>query len=223
MSNNEQVHCNKCLGERNHKIVFFEQKDWDSEIDANGNGWYGGEIWALLRCLGCESTRLRHQSWHSEDTDVDGTPNTYTNFYPPSVTRQKPIWQSEFFTFALEQFELNGLSDEIYDALGVGAYRLATMGIRALVERIMIHAVGDKGSFERNISAFFSEGYVAPKQQDIFRYTLIEAGHAAMHRSFKPSAEVVNTLLDIVEGMMRSIYYEPMVAEQVNEAIPRRR
>ncbi len=223
MSDNEQVHCNKCLGERNHKIVFFEQKDWDSEIDANGNGCYGGEIWSLLRCLGCEDTRLRHQYWHSEDTDVDGTPNTYTNFYPPSVTRQKPIWQREFFPFALKLFELNGLSDEIYDALGVGAYRLATMGIRALVERIMIDAVGDRGRFENNISAFFEAGFVAPKQQDTFKNILIEAGHAAMHRNFKPDAEAVNTLLDMVEGIMRSIYYEPMVAEQVNKAIPRRR
>ncbi len=222
MSDKEQVHCNKCLGHRNHKIVFSEQKDWDSGIDANGNGCYGGEIWSLLRCLGCEDTRLRHQSWHSEDTDVDCTPNTYTNFYPPSITRQKPIWRRQYFPFSHKLFQLNSLSDEIYDALGVGAYRLATMGIRALVERIMIDAVGDRGRFENNISAFFEAGFVAPKQQDTFKNILIEAGHAAMHRNFKPDADAVNTLLDMVEGIMRSIYYEPMVAEQVNKAIPRR-
>lgn len=100
---------------------------------------------------------------------------------------------------------------------------MATMGIRALVERIMIDAVGDRGRFENNISAFFDAGFVAPKHQDIFRNTLIEAGHAAMHRNFEPDAETVNALLDMVEVIMRSIYYEPTVAEQVNKVIPRRR
>jgi len=218
---NEKIvaHCNKCLGDRNHQILFTECNEWandDSPV-------YGAITWALIKCLGCDDVRLKHQHWFSEDADVDGTPNTYTNYYPPSVTRQKPIWQRQFFPSALRLFQLNSLSDEIYDALGVGAYRLATMGIRALVERIMIDAVGDRGRFENNISAFFEAGFVAPKQQDTFKNILIEAGHAAMHRNFKPDAEAVNTLLDMVEGIMRSIYYEPMVAEQVNKAIPRRR
>jgi hypothetical protein len=218
---NEKIlaHCNKCMGDRNHQLLFTERNDWHDD-----EGLVDGAItWALIKCLGCDDVRLKHQSWFSEDMDIDGTPNIYTNFYPPSVTRQKPIWQREFFPFALKLFQLNSLSEEIYDALGVGAYRLATMGIRALVEKIMIDSVGDKGNFEKNISAFFIEGFVAPKQQDIFKNILIEAGHAAMHRNFKPDADVVNTLLDMVEGIMRSIYYEPMVAEQVNKAIPRRK
>lgn len=57
----------------------------------------------------------------------------------------------------------------------------------------------------------------------MFRDTLIEAGHAAMHRDFEPSADTVNTLLDIVEGIMHSIHYAPMLAEQVNKTIPARR
>lgn len=44
-----------------------------------------------------------------------------------------------------------------------------------------------------------------------------------MHRDFEPSADTVNTLLDIVEGIMHSIHYAPMLAEQVNKTIPARR
>jgi hypothetical protein len=73
-------------------------------------------------------------------------------------------------------------------ALAAGAHRVATMGIRALVERLMIDQVQDKGSFEKNIKAFFDAGHVAPNQQAVFRDTLIEAGHAAMHRDFEPTA-----------------------------------
>lgn len=212
------AHCNKCLGDRNHQILFTECNEW-SDDDSPA---HGAITWALIKCLGCDDVRLKEQHWFSEDTDFYGRPNTYINFYPPSITRQKPIWQRQLLPFNMRLFELNSLSDEIYDALGVGAYRIATMGIRALVENIMIDSVGDKGSFEKNISAFFAEGFVAQKQQVTFKNILIEAGHAAIHRNFNPDADAVNTLLDMVEGIMRSIYYEPMVAERVNKAIPRR-
>ena len=212
------AHCNNCLGDRNHQILFADRNEW-SDDDSPA---HGAITWALVKCLGCDDVRLRHQHWFSEEMEADGIPITYTNFYPPSVTRQKPIWQRRFLPFSSKLFELNSLSDEIYGALGVGAYRLATMGIRGLVEKIMIDSVSDKGSFEKNISAFFAEGFVAPKQQDAFKNILIEAGHAAMHRNFKPDADAVNALLDMVEGIMRSIYYEPMLAKEVSKKIPRR-
>ena len=105
----------------------------------------------------------------------------------------------------------------------MGANKLATMGVRALVERLMVEQVGDKGTFEGTISAFFGAGHVAPNQQAMFRETLVEAGHAAMHRGFEPSADTVNTLLDIVEGIMHQIYNAPLLAEQVNKTIPKRK
>ena len=107
-------------------------------------------------------------------------------------------------------------------AVGKGAHRLATMGIRALVEKLMIDQVGDQGSFEKNIKAFFAAGHIAPNQQAMFRDTLIEAGHAAMHRDFDPSADTVNTLLDIVEGILHNIHYAPLLADNVKKTIPQR-
>ena len=144
-------------------------------------------------------------------------------YFPPSITRQKPQWRRQFLPFNGYLNSYDGLCDEIYGALAMGAHRLATMDIRALVERLMIDQVGDQGTFENNVKAFFSAGHVATNQQGMFRDTLIEAGHAAMHRDFEPSADTVNTLLDIVEGIMHSIYYAPMLAEQVKNTIPARR
>ncbi len=43
-----------------------------------------------------------------------------------------------------------------------------------------------------------------------------------MHRGFEPSADTVNTLLDIIEGIMHAIYYAPLLAAQVNKTIPKR-
>lgn len=184
----------------------------------------GGDAWTLVRCLGCDSVRLKHESWYSENTDEDGRPNITVEWFPPSIKRQKPTWRREFVgAWDTTLHSYNELCDEIYGALAIGAHRLATMGIRALVERLMIEEVKDKGTFEKNIQAFFDAGYVAQRQQAMFRDTLIEAGHAAMHRNFHPSAETVNTLLDIVESILHATYYAPLLAARVKKTIPKRK
>ncbi|MEP7222553.1 MAG: DUF4145 domain-containing protein [Novosphingobium sp.] len=220
-----KAHCNKCLGVKNHAVEHRTVTHWNHVLDEdNGIAINGGDEWTLVRCLGCDAVRLKHESWFSEATDEKGRPAIETEWFPPSVTRQKPIWRRDFrlyFNVMLSSY--NGLMDEIYGALAIGAHRIATMGIRALVERLMIEKVGDKGTFEATIKAFIADGHVAPNQQSMFRDTLVEAGHAAMHRGFEPTADVVNTLLDIVEGIMHSIYYVPFLAEQASKTIPPRK
>lgn len=220
-----KAHCNKCLGHTNQKVVHVENSGWTDVIDDDvGISIGGGDHWTLLRCLGCDSVRLKHENWFSEDCDERGRPNVSSEWFPPSVHRQKPAWRHDLrlmFKRSLHSFD--SLSDEIYEALAIGAHRLATMGIRALVERIMIEQVGDLGTFDRTIAAFLDAGHVAPNQQSMFKETLIEAGHAAMHRGFEPSADTVNTLLDIVEGIMHAIYYAPLLAAEINQAIPKRK
>lgn len=216
-------HCNKCLGWKNHVLVHTEKTSWSEVVDEEyGHTIDGGDIWDLMRCLGCDAVKLKHSSWFSEATDERGNPAVEVEFFPPTITRQKPQWRRQFFPFNGYLNTLNGLSDEIYSALAAGSYRLATMGIRALVERVMIDQVGDRGRFVENIQAFFDAGHVAPNQQAMFKDTLLEAGHAAMHRDFEPSADTVNTLLDIIEGIMHAIYYAPMLAERVKKTIPAR-
>ena len=219
----EREHCNKCLGPTRHVIVHAEVTSWSEVLDdQRGISIEGGDHWDLMQCKGCESIRLRHRSWFSEDSDDHGHPAITTEFFPPTVTRQKPQWRRQFLPFNGYLLAYNGLFDEIYSAAAAGCNRLATMGIRALTERLMIDQVKDQGSFEANMAAFFKAGHVAPNQQAMFRDTLIEAGHAAMHRGFEPTADTVNTLLDIIEGIMHAIYYAPMLAEEVRKSIPPR-
>lgn len=218
-------YCNKCLGYTNHIILCTESKEWHSDFDPDdeyGNFTSGGDNWDFMRCLGCDTFKLKHKSWCSEETDGRGHPVVEVEYFPPAVTRQKPQWRRQMIPFSGFLFALNGLCDEIYSALAAGSCRLATMGIRNLVERVMIDQVGDRGRFIYTIDAFFLAGHVAPKQQEMFKDTLVEAGHAAMHRDFQPSADTVNTLLDIIESIMHAIYYTPMLADKVKKTIPAR-
>lgn len=218
-----KAHCNKCLGWKNLQVVHREQTGWEEELDdQHGISINGGDTWTLLKCLGCDEVRLQHAHWFSEDMDPDGRPIVHTEWFPPSITRQKPIWRRQLLPFNVKLNDLNGLMDEIYGALSIGAHRVATMGIRALVERIMVDLVKNQGTFQATMKEFFDAGYVAPVQQGMFENTLIEAGHAAMHRGFEPTADTVNTLLDIVESVQHAIYYQPMLAAEAQKTIPGR-
>ena len=216
-----KAHCNKCLRETNHAQLFREHEHWQ---DADDRQFFceGADTYLSLRCLGCDEIHFEHHHWFSEETDPDGGPILRKKHYPPSVIRQKPAWRRSFFPFNLRLNELGSLLDEIYDAYAVGAYRLSVMGIRALAERVMIDQVGDQGTFEKNISKFCADGFVAQIQASLFRDTLIEAGHATMHRNFSPSGETVATLMEIIEGIINVIYYEPLKANEVAKAIPKR-
>ena len=217
-------HCNTCLGVKNHDVVHVEETFWQNELDEQqGVFIQGGDRWTLLKCRGCEDVRLKHASWFSEDTDADGRPISHSRWYPPTVERPKPPWMRSLLPFDARLEALSALLREIHDAAAIGANRLAVMGIRALAERAMVDTVGEQATFKATIDAFFKAGHVAPVQQPIFEEILVEAGHAAMHRDFAPAAKDVNTLLDIVEGVLTRLYWEPLVADAVRKSIPPRR
>jgi hypothetical protein len=174
--------------------------------------------WCSLRVRHFFSALQRNRRWYDER----GRPEVHTEYFPPTITRQKPSWRRQFLPIVPALNAFNELMDEIYSALAQESLRLAAMGIRALVERLMLDQVGDRGSFEKNIAAFFAAGHVALNLQATFKDTLIEAGHAAMHRDFEPTADTINTLLDIVEGVMHTVYYAPVLADAAKKTIPPR-
>src|SRR5205085_2157820 len=214
--------CNRCLHHTRHAVLFTRTVPWEEVVDAQyGATIYGSNTYSLLECAGCGDVRFVHDHWFSEDFDEAG-PAKHADFYPPVATRQRPTWHVLGLPLYLSTGTVGQLLDEIYCALPIKAYRIAVMGIRSLVEHIMIDRVGDKGTFEKNIQAFFTTGHVAPIQQPIFRDALIEAGHAAMHRDWAPTEDDVTTLLDIVEGIIKAIYVEPAKAARVEKRLPPR-
>ncbi|HEV2900666.1 MAG TPA: hypothetical protein VGX71_23060, partial [Pseudaminobacter sp.] len=66
-------------------------------------------------------------------------------------------------------------------------------------------------------------GYVPPKSHQLFRQTLIEGGHAAMHRGWKPSTHELETMMDLAEWLVASIYVHPQQAASVQANIPLRK
>jgi len=116
---------------------------------------------------------------------------------------------------------IHELLSEIYVALQNDQRALAAMGIRALLEKIMVEKSGDHRAFAANLKEFEEQGYVSRLQRERLE-TILEAGHAAIHRLYKPSKDDLITLVDIAESVVESIYIHGAKVEKLKNGIPPR-
>ena len=215
------VHCNICSGKKKHDLLCHEEVKWSEEISEHFS-IQGSNVYDLLKCCGCDSVVLRHNSWSSEDYDPEtGKPEVYTRYYPPPTYRNLPRWVHQFGLFSKSEESISELMHEINVALQNNAPQLATMGIRALLEIVMIDKVGDKGSFSANIKAFKEAGYISSKQEEVIK-PILEAGHAAMHRGYKPDKQDVVQLMDVTESIIETIYINESKIQSLTSKIPSR-
>ncbi|MEH6544581.1 MAG: DUF4145 domain-containing protein [Porticoccaceae bacterium] len=176
MTERIKAHCNTCGGERNHEVLHTEKSEWSDDE----HPLWGSDAYQTLRCCGCEEIKLRHTSMFSEHDE----PSVY--YFPPSIFRKRPEWFEDlYFEVPNEEGFVEKLLNEIYVAVQNNLPNLALMGVRSLLEKIMIAKVGDKGSFAKNLNAFSSEGFVSGRQKESLE-VILEAGHAAIHRKYKP-------------------------------------
>jgi hypothetical protein len=200
--------CSGCLRTTNHKVLYSVEK---KENDIKG-------VFHLIECLGCEAVSLSMQTaWDGDELE--------TQYYPSPVSRKRPEWLQELRSGWIggQNYEqLGGLFDEVYEAVRGGQHRLAAMGIRAILENIMVAKVGDKGNFAANLEAFSESGYISLVQRDAMA-DILDAGHAAMHRTYKPSETDLKTALDITEGIFSAIYVHAEKARSVASRVPARK
>jgi len=216
MSDIVKSHCNKCLGERNHEILFARSEDWaDKELEIHGEN-----VYELLKCCGCDQVSLRHKTYHSEWTGADGRMTPAICHYPPAMFRRIPRWLHELRK-KNETKHIYILLWEIYIGLQNSLPCLATMGIRAVIEHIMIAKIGDHGSFMANLAEFSKKGFISSTQADILK-TVLEVGHATTHRAYKPSTDELTTCLDIAESLIDNIFIQPVMARDLQKRIPKR-
>jgi hypothetical protein len=209
---NTKAHCNDCGGERNHEVLHCEKTSWEDD----DHGVWGGDKYETLKCCGCDLIKLRHTSWFSEEEE------STVHYFPPSIFRRSPEWFSNLWLELKQEDEfVESLLKEIYVALQNNLSSLATMGIRALLERIMVTRAGDQGSFVKNIAKFEELGHVSKLQSKRLE-AILEAGHAAMHRGYKPKVDEVVTLLDIMEHIIESVFLHESKVEKLKKKVPAR-
>src|ERR1035438_3511131 len=224
-----RAHCNKCGGERKHYVLHHEATSWELEDDVEETsgefvecGIRGGTEYDLIRCCGCETIALRENSWNSEDTDHRGRPEDHIQYYPPAVFRPEPRWLKQFGSMCPGSSFIEELLKEIYVALQNNLRRLAALGIRSLLEHVMIAKVGDHGNFGNNVQAFYDAGFLSPTQLSFLK-AVLEAGHATTHRAYEPTEDDLITLMDFAEAIIESVYLHDQRVQQLKKRIPPRR
>lgn len=188
-------HCNECGHETKHDVLYIAERQ-----RSYGDDHYPvdvGSQWKLLQCRGCEDVSLKRLDWCSEDDPYDG-PNRPT-YFPPRVSRRKPVW--------IDRLDAPGsyleLLDEIYTALHADSRRLAMMGVRALIDLVVVSEVEDLGNFKRGLDALVAKNLISERDRDVVD-AAVNAGHASAHRGHKASSDDVNIVIDIVERLLQT-------------------
>lgn len=195
--------CSVCLHETRHRVLHETSSRSEDRV----------VTYAMLQCHGCGNVCLAEQVNFMDDGDKEIV------FHPSPISRKEPPWLLSLI-FGNNR-DLAGLLHEIYQAIHGSQYRLAAMGIRALLELVMVSKVGDLGSFGAHLDAFHAAGYVSRVAKESLS-NILEIGHGATHRGYRPTEEDLKLALDIVEGVMASLYHHQHAAEEAAERVPKR-
>lgn len=220
MRETTKAYCNKCGSSTNHDLVATEKQEDVSEENDRYEGHYWLDLYEMLKCRGCDTATMRHtRQWGSKDD-----PPTTTS-YPPVISRRAPLWvDHDLFSLlyaVVVPVHICSIMREVYTAVQNSSRRLAAMGIRAALESVMIDRVGDRRNFKANMDAFQEAGYLSVRQA-MSLDSILDAGHAAIHRGWEPSNEEIGTLLDITESLIEIIYLHEHFVRDLDKNIPRR-
>jgi len=98
---------------------------------------------------------------------------------------------------------------------------LPMMGLRALLESLMIERVGDAGGFEAKLIRFQESGFVTLQHAGSIRKVL-DAGHASMHRTYFPNADDLRTCAEIVKHLLHGLYVLHPKVQSLAANVPQR-
>jgi Domain of unknown function (DUF4145) len=151
--------------------------------------------------------------WSSVDYDIteDGpTPILHRDLYPPAPSRKMPEWGIDgLVCYSLNDTWIIQQHADIYAAIGINAYALAAMGMRAIVDFIVPSKGGTKGNFKEKLTRMHQERLITETQVDVI-YAAFDAGSAAAHRGHSPELVDIYTMLDITESLLQQIYIDPV-------------
>jgi hypothetical protein len=136
-------------------------------------------------------------------------------FFKGNISEGKPDW------YELLDDTQKALILEIDRAISNELEALPTIGLRTLLETVMVEKIGDVRTFHGKVERFTKEGYVTPKMAEALSHVL-DAGNASAHRAYFPSKEDITTCVELVKHLMHSIYILSPGVDKVAENTPKR-
>jgi hypothetical protein len=133
-----------------------------------------------------------------------------------------PDWMDIFESIDMIPDEIRELMKEIYVSTQNKSNRLTAMGIRSVIEQVITQKIGDdQRTFKAKIDAFQMAGYLSVRWANNLE-TILEAGHASVHRGWKPTDQHIKTLLDITESIIETVYLHEDQVRKLEKDVPAR-
>jgi hypothetical protein len=205
-----QAPCNECCQSTDHLVLHTRTIARDLLDDPE---LLHETVDQMLECCGCHSITLKHSAGFTKNDKPD------IHYFPPPLSRRKPKWA---WPGGDIPDKIILLLEEIYQALHADSRRLATMGTRALLDIVMVDKIGDKGTFEKKLTALQDAGLLSASQRTHLA-AVLGAGHAASHRGHCPAPHELNQVMDIVEKTIADLYVHPNTAQQLRQSVPPRK
>ncbi len=210
---NVWVPCAECGGsDRKHEVLHEHEESISDEYR-----YYGEYHHQLLQCMGCSAVRYRRfimDDNHRDEITGLAAPHR-EELFPASTIGQRANSLSDSGA-ALIPSDVLKMYEETVAALNANALTLAGGGLRATVEAICLNQGITNGSLEKKINALVDKQLLTNAQGDLLheeRYI----GNAALHEMATPTADDIEDGLQIVEGLVSTIYILPEKAKRLKK------
>jgi hypothetical protein len=206
--------CNSCGRETDHDVL--QKGAVTQQLD---DGSISEVTQLLVRCGGCKEWSIREElRFFDEPPDKTANVPFRVRFKPERLWTRPPPWLEQ-----LEQADadLKGLLDEVYTTVNDAQMRLLSMGVRSALDHVMNRIVGDLGTFEEKLAAMVSQGHLTSRQKEMLE-TVIDAGSASTHRSYRPPPDLLQEMIAVMETIIREHYITAPYLATARTLIPPR-
>lgn len=200
------AHCVKCNGDRAADIVGEHR-----EV-CNSPNYDAETLYRILKCRGCSHVHFQTASTNSVDVthyfdDESGQEveeyQEFVRYFPPIAKRHRPDWAVKHSSYSLE---MERLLDEAYAALNGDLPIVAAIALRTVFDAATEVLGIDPGlSFKKKLDRLVTDGHINVAQKDVLD-ALTDAGSAAAHRGWQPTAQELDTMFTIMEAFLRQAF-----------------
>jgi len=217
-----RAHCPNCGAEREALVLAFDEKKEVIPYDPDAPPICFYDTSKFLKCAGCNFTFLQKVSWNDDALDDFGRPYGSIEYFPKWAKEPVPEWILNASDSSEKHAPVFQKLREVLFAFESGSYWLACVGARSVLETAMIEKVTDKGTFSDKLDAYQSASHITATDKEQLKI-VVEAGHAATHRSFHPTREQVRLAIEIVCRILQGVYIHAPQTDALKKSIPPRR
>lgn len=211
--------CRICQRETGHWPIANGQVKGSEKKLKRGESSF--KTFQVVQCKDCGATT------YCIDTKIHLAPmigDSYikNKYFPPIPLRIKPEW----YSYLTENYQ--AILDEVYTALDNSLFFLSSIGIRTALDQLIIEKIGDIGNFKTKVKKLVANKII-DEAESAMLLSVIDAGSASTHRSYRPDNELINHMMNILEAVFYKLVVElekkkelKKKAEEVRKSTPKR-